>query len=204
MKKISTVFFGTHDFAATILEGLIDNPLFDIKLVITQPDRPVGRKKEMQAPPTKIVAEKYNIPIQQPTSLKTYNLKPKTYDLSIVVQYGLLIPPNILNIPKHGTLNTHTSLLPKYRGASPIQSALINGDKKTGVTIMLMDEGLDSGPIILQKETKILPNETYLELDKKLSKISLEALVESIPKYISGNLKPKEQDKSKATFCKND
>ena len=150
MKSIKTVFFGTHDFAVTILQGLIDSPLFDIELVITQPDKPVGRKKELTPPPVKLLAQKHNIKTDQPSSLKDYNLKPNTYNLGITAQYGLLIPEKILNAPIHGTLNTHTSLLPKYRGSSPIQSALIDGETETGVTIMKMDKGLDTGPIILQ------------------------------------------------------
>ncbi len=200
-KKISTVFFGTHDFAATILQGLIDSPLFDIQLVITQPDRPAGRKKELISPPTKILAEQHNIPVQQPERLKIEDLRLKTYDLAIVAQYGLLIPKSILDIPKYGTINVHTSLLPKYRGASPIQSALINGEEKTGVSIMLMDKGMDSGPILLQKEIYIAPDDTYLDLDKKLADVGLQALMETILGYIEGSLKPIPQDESQVTLC---
>ncbi|PLX26410.1 methionyl-tRNA formyltransferase, partial [Candidatus Parcubacteria bacterium] len=202
MQKIKTVFFGTHDFAVTILQGLLDNPLFDIELVITQPDRPVGRKQKLQKSPVKKIAEKNNLKIDQPVSLKTYQLANlPTCELFIVAQYGLLIPKNILEAPKHGTINVHTSLLPKYRGASPIQSALLNGDTETGVTIMLMDVGLDSGPILLQKNIDILPDETYLELDARLAAVGSEALSESIPEYISGELKPQTQDESKVTLC---
>ncbi len=203
VQKIKSVFFGTHDFAVTILQGLIDSPLFDIQLVITQPDKPVGRKKELVPPPVKLLAEKHGIKVEQPESLKTY--KPThldTYTLGVTAQYGLLIPENILNTPTHGTLNTHTSLLPKYRGASPIQSALINGETETGVTIMKMDKGLDTGPIILQKTLKIRPDDTYIDLDKRLAKISLLALLEAIPAYISGELQPIPQDNSQATTCR--
>jgi len=202
MDKIPIIFFGTHDFATTILQGLVNSPLFDIKLVITQPDRPAGRKKELVSPPTKIIAEKYQIPVQQPKSLQSSVFSLQSCGLAIVAQYGLLIPQNILNIPQHGTLNVHTSLLPKYRGASPIQSALINGEEKTGVTIIKMDEGLDSGPILLQKKINILPNETYLKLDKRLANVGLELLLEATPKYISGELQPTPQDDSQATICK--
>ncbi|HAT03951.1 MAG TPA: methionyl-tRNA formyltransferase [Candidatus Magasanikbacteria bacterium] len=196
------IFFGTHDFATTILQGLIDSPLFDIEIVITQPDRPVGRKQELQASPVKLLAEKNNLSIGQPSSLKTYNLKPKTYDLFIVAQYGLLIPPHILNAPQHGTINVHTSLLPKYRGASPIQSALLNGEHETGVTIMKMDIGLDTGPILLQKLLTIDPDDTYTDLDKKLAVLGLQGLEEAVPQYIEGKLNPVPQDDSKATTCK--
>jgi len=211
MKSIKTIFFGTHNFATTILQGLIDSPIFDIQLVITQPDKPVGRKKELTSPPVKILAEKHGIKVEQPDSLRDYNLQPTAYprrgmpcgyDLGVTAQYGLLIPENILNAQTHGTLNTHTSLLPKYRGASPIQSALINGETETGVTIMKMDKGLDTGPVILQKSLKVEPNDTYLDLDKKLAKIGLLALLEAVPAYVSGQLQPIPQDNSDATTCK--
>ncbi|MFH1947431.1 MAG: methionyl-tRNA formyltransferase [Candidatus Magasanikbacteria bacterium] len=204
LRKIKIIFFGTHNFATVILQGLIDSPLFDIQLVITQPDKPVGRKKELTPPPVKILAEKHGIKVEQPKSLKTFDFTDfKDFmDLGICAQYGLLIPENILNAPKHGTLNTHTSLLPKYRGASPIQSALINGETETGVTIMKMDKGLDTGPILLQKPIKIEPDDTYIDLDKRLAKIGLLALLEAIPNYISVELRPIPQDDSEATICK--
>lgn len=208
---ISTIFFGTHDFAVTILQGLIDSGLFDVQLVITQPDKPVGRKKELTPPPVKILAEKYGIKVEQPESLKNFKFSGYTdasgvqisnFKLSICAQYGLLIPEKILNAPKNGTLNIHTSLLPKYRGASPIQSALINGETETGVTIMKMDKGLDTGPILLQKSLKIEPEDTYLDLDKKLSKMGLLALLEAVPSYVLGELQPTGQNNDEVTFCK--
>lgn len=201
MLNLKTIFFGTHEFATTILQGLIDSPTIDVELVITQPDKPVGRKQELQPSPVKLLAQKHGIRIDQPESLKSYNLEPNTYDLAITAQYGLIIPENIINSPKHGTLNVHTSLLPKYRGASPIQSAIINGESETGVTIMQMDKGLDTGPIILQKSLNIAPNDTYLMLDKKLAKIGILALLEAIPGYVLGDLQPKAQDESESTTC---
>lgn len=201
MEKIKTIFFGTHEFAATILQGLIDSPFINVELVITQPDKPAGRKKELQKPPVKILAEKHNLPIDQPTSLKSSVLSFKPFDLGVVAQYGLLIPKEILEAPKHGLLNVHTSLLPRYRGASPIQSVLINGEAETGVTIMKLDEGLDTGPIILQKALKIAPDDTYPQLEKKLAQIGSEALLEAIPGYVSGESQPVPQDNSQATTC---
>ncbi|MDP2693012.1 MAG: methionyl-tRNA formyltransferase [bacterium] len=198
---IKIVFFGTHKFASIILQSLIDNPDIEVALAITQPDKPVGRKQELQKSPVKLLAEINNIPVEQPDTLKTYNLQPTTYNLAVVAQYGLLIPENIINAPKYGTLNVHTSLLPKYRGASPIQSALINGDTETGITIMKMDKGFDTGPILLQKSLKIDKNDTYLTLDKKLVQIGTQALTEAIPDYINGKLIPKPQDNSLATEC---
>jgi methionyl-tRNA formyltransferase len=201
--KIKTVFFGTHDFATTILQGLINSPLIDVELVVTQPDRPVGRKKEMQAPPVKILAEKYNIEVNQPEKLKNWDInKISNLDIGITAQYGLIIPKKVLDAPKKGILNVHTSLLPKYRGASPIQTSLINGDTETGVTIMQMDVGMDTGDLLLQKSIQIDPDDTYLDLDKKLAHIGSEALLETLPDYISGELQPISQDDSKATLCK--
>lgn len=202
--KIHIIFFGTHDFAAHILKGLLKSPLFSVDLVITQPDRPTGRKQELQKSPVKILAEKHNLKIDQPENLKNYGLLVTGYglQLGIVAQYGLLIPEDVLEAPKYGTLNVHTSLLPKYRGASPIQSALINGDSETGVTIMKMDKGLDTGPILLQKKLKIDKDDAYVELDKKLAKIGLKSLLQAVPDYTDGKLKPQPQDNSKATTCK--
>src|SRR3989339_517499 len=207
--KVSIIFFGTHTFAATILQGLIDSGLFDIRLVITQPDRPVGRKQEMQKSPVKLLAEKHSLQLDQPTTLRSYVLSPmsngvvhKTYDVGICAQYGLIIPERVLNLPKMGIINVHTSLLPRYRGASPIQTALMNGETQTGVTIMKMDAGLDTGPIILQKMLDIAPDDTYTTIDEKMAKIAILGLLEAIPQYISGALQPVPQDNSKATTTK--
>ncbi|MFH1286666.1 MAG: methionyl-tRNA formyltransferase [Candidatus Magasanikbacteria bacterium] len=201
-QQIKTFFFGTHDFAVTILQGLIDSPLIEVVLVITRPDKPVGRKKKLQKSPVKIFAEQHNLPIDQPASLKTHELDADDYQLGITAQYGALIPKHILETPKYGILNVHTSLLPKYRGASPIQSALMNGETETGVTIMKMDVGLDTGSILLQKSIEIAPDDTYLDLDRKLAEIGSETLLEAIPTYTSGKLEPADQDDSKATTCK--
>lgn len=202
MKKNPIIFFGTHNFAAAILEGLLKSSFVSVVLVVTQPDRPVGRKKEIQKSPVKILAEKHKIKLIQPEKLKNTHLKIPKVDLSVVAQYGLLIPEEIINAPKFGTINVHTSLLPKYRGASPIQSAILNGDTTTGVTIMKMDKGLDTGPVLMQKEMKINSDDTYEILDKKLSELGLEALLETLPLYITGKLQPKEQDNNAATICK--
>lgn len=196
-------FFGTHNFAATILEGIINNPLFDIQLVITQPDKPVGRKQKTQKSPVKLLAEKHGLQIAQPNSLKTCTLAQlHTCELGICAQYGLIFPPNILNAPKMGILNFHTSLLPKYRGASPIQSALLNGESKTGVTLMKMDAGLDTGPILWQKILKIEPNDNYTTIEEKLAKIAILGLTEALPDYVAGTLSTTPQDNARASICK--
>ncbi|MEK7189987.1 MAG: methionyl-tRNA formyltransferase, partial [Patescibacteria group bacterium] len=201
MKKISLIFFGTKDFAATILQGLLASSDFEIKLVITQPAKPVGRKQELREPPVKILAEKYGLKIEQPDTLKNFNL-PTSADLGVAVQYGLLIPKHILKTPKHGIINIHPSLLPKYRGASPIQSAILRGETQTGITIMKIDEGLDTGPIILQKTAQIEPNETYTTIAQKLAKIASSALTEAIQGYVSGQIQPQTQNDALATNCR--
>jgi methionyl-tRNA formyltransferase len=198
---ISLVYFGTHDFSATILETLIKSGLFDIKLVITQPDRPVGRKKEIQASSVKLIAQKYNLKIDQPETLKNYILE-TTADLNITCQYGLIIPKTILEAALRGSINVHTSLLPKYRGASPIQSALINGETETGVTIMLMDEKMDHGDILKQIKVPIAEHDTYETLSNKLLTLAPKLLIETINEYINGKIIPQIQKHEEATFCK--
>lgn len=198
--KLKTVFFGTHQFGQKILESLIGDPRIEVALVITQPDKPVGRKKVMTASPVKQFAESKGINVETPQSLKKYKL-PEQFDIGVTAQYGLLVPEHILNAPTHGVLNVHTSLLPKYRGASPIQSALMNGETKTGVTIMKMDKGLDTGDILMQKEVAIDPNDTYPELDAKLADVAANILIGTIAGYVDGSIIPKPQDDSLATHC---
>jgi methionyl-tRNA formyltransferase len=197
---INTVFFGTNTFAITILQALIDDPNINVALVITQPDKPVGRKKALTPPPIKVLAEAYGIPVAQPTSLKEYQID-TSFDIGVTAQYGLLVPKHILDAPAHGILNVHTSLLPKYRGASPIQSALIAGETETGVTIMKMDVGLDTGPILMQTSIQIDPNDTYPILDQKLAKLATGTLIEALNAYVTGTLIPISQDHSRATHC---
>ncbi len=156
----------------------------------------------MTPPQVKTLAAQHGIKISQPTTLQGLEIEDWRFDIGITAQYGLLIPEKILNAPTHGILNVHTSLLPKYRGASPIQSALINGETETGVTIMKMGVGLDTGPILLQCSLTIDPDDTYLELDKKLAPLGAKLLLEAIPKYVDGSLVPQEQDDSIATSCK--
>ncbi len=200
MKTHSVVFFGTHSFAARILQALIDAHSFTIQQVITQPDKPVGRSKTLTPPSVKVLAAKHNIPVKQPASLKSFTLE-NPPELSVVAQYGNLIPKHILDTPSHGTINVHTSLLPKYRGASPIQHALLNDDTVTGVTVMLMDEGLDTGPILTQQSTPIQPNQTYPELELQLAEIASDLLLETLPSYLEGDITPQPQNDALATHC---
>ncbi len=198
---ISVVYFGTYYFSAHVLESLINSGVFNIKMVITQPDRPVGRKKEVQASPVKLIAQKYNLKIDQPETLKNYSLS-EVADLNITCQYGLLIPKSVLETARRGSINVHTSLLPKYRGASPIQSVLINGEKETGVTIMLMDEKMDHGDILRQQKIIIDPQDTYETLNAKLLAIAPELLIISAKDYLANNIMPQVQIHEEATFCK--
>lgn len=202
MEKTKIVFFGTHEFAASILEGLIDFPFFDIVLVITQPDQPVGRKQVLTPPLTKVIAEKHKIPVAQPETLKNFEFPVTDFDVSIVIEYGRIIPERLLSVPTYKTLNIHPSLLPKYRGPTPIQAALLHGDTKTGVTIMQMDATMDTGPILLQKEVDVNPDDTFLTLREKLMPLALEALLEVLPLYIDESVKPKAQNNDAATYCK--
>jgi len=199
--KIPVIFFGTHEFAKSILVDLLESGLYTVELVVTQPDQPVGRKKIMTPPPVKIFAEKNTIPVLQPETLKNFIFQNKKSSLGIVAQYGKIIPKSVLDQFELGLINTHTSLLPKYRGASPIQSALMNGETETGVTLMLLDEGMDTGPILAQKSVQILPDETYLDLDKRLATGASELLLITVEKYIQGEIQPKVQEETNATSC---
>lgn len=197
------IFIGTPEFGTIILEKLIKsgNKPF---LVITAPDKPVGRKQLLTPPPVKIMAENYNIPVVQPDRIKNYaeEIKKMEPDLIILAAYGQIIPKEILDIPAYGCLNVHPSVLPKYRGASPIQYAILNGDEKTGVTIMRMVEKLDAGPIILQKEINISPKEAFKILHDKLAEIGAEMLIHILPKLSTGEVAFQPQDDTQATFTK--
>lgn len=187
---------GTPDFAVPCLEALIENK-YDVCGVFSQPDKPVGRKQILTAPPVKQTAQLNGIPVYQPASLKNEDaldiiasLKP---DLIVVVAYGKILPLEILNCCKYGCINVHASLLPKYRGAAPIQWSVINGDKKTGVTVMQMNEGLDTGDMLLVRETEIGENETSAELFERLSIIGAQALIDTIKLMEADNLSPEKQ-----------
>ena len=190
MEKLKTIFFGTEKFAETVLDGLLNSNIIDVVLVITQPDKKIGRKQVIEECPVKVLAKKYNIPVEQPVSLKNYQVPVADYDLNIVAQYGLIIPQNILDLPKYKSINVHGSLLPKYRGASPIQSAILNGETETGNTIMMMDAGMDTGPVLTQEAVAIDPDDTYPQLADKMAEKAIILLLNTIPKYVSGEIKP--------------
>lgn len=194
---------GTPEFGAIILDKLIKGS-FKPVLVVTAPDKPVGRKQILTPSPVKIIARKNNIPVEQPEIIKNWKLKIGNLnpDLGIVAAYGQIIPKDILDIPKYGFLNVHPSLLPKYRGPSPIQYAILKGEKITGVTIMLMDEKMDHGPILAQRGLEIEEKETGETLHNKLANLGASLLMESIPRWTRKMIKPKPQDEKKATYTK--
>lgn len=201
--NLKIIFLGTPEFGAIILDGLV-NSGYKPALVVTETDKPVGRKQIITPPLVKVAALRYNLKIVQPDKIlnlksEILNLKP---DLGVVAAYGQIIPKEILDIPKYGFLNVHPSLLPKYRGPSPIQYAILNGEEKTGVTIMQIAEKVDSGPIVAQEEITIEKEYTYETLHNKLAVLGVKLLVDNIYKYINKEIKPMAQDDSKATYTK--
>ncbi len=202
MSKTKTVFFGTQDFAATILQGLLESDVISVEMVFTQPDRKTGRKQTVEESPVKKLAKKYNLKIEQPETLKNYSSPLTSYSLGVVAQYGLIIPKKIIDSFPKGMINVHGSLLPKYRGASPIQAALTNGEKETGVTIMVMDEKMDHGPILSQKELKIDADDTFTTLAAKMAVEGSALLLNTLPQWLNGELKAQTQDESQVTLTK--
>lgn len=197
------IFMGTSVFADKILASLLESGL-NIVSVFTKSDKKSGRDHKIKESSVKTTAKEKNIPIFQPEKLSleiAEEIKKQKPDLIIVAAYGKIIPRNIFSIPRFGTLNIHPSLLPKFRGPSPIQNTLLCGETKTGTTLMLIDEGMDTGDIIKQSKTNILPKETYLELSDRLAKLSTNLLLETLPLWIDGQIKPERQQDSQATLC---
>lgn len=195
---------GTPEFAERILSALIHEK-YNITSVYTQPDKKVGRKQISEKSPVRIAAEKNNIAVFTPGRLDASvvsEIKKQKPDIIIVTAYGRILPKAILELPIFGALNVHASLLPKYRGASPIQNAILNGETETGSTIMLMDEGIDTGNILSQCPVQIEKDETSFELSKKLAKISADLLLETLPLWIEKKITPQKQDDSRASLCR--
>src|SRR3989338_1672588 len=234
--QFKIAFFGTSDFAVPILKALFKNG-YNITAVVTTPNEPIGRKQTLTPPPIKLVAQELGLTVLQPPSLKIDKFK--TYleiknleleiDLGIVASYGKIIPSQYLEMPRYGFLNIHPSLLPKYRGPSPIQTTIMKGDKKTGVTIIKLDEKVDHGPVLARREFSILPTPRAVckafgdawpkqllrlqrpgnfqfsnqkELERELAKLGAELLIEILPQYIIGKIEAKPQEHEKATFTK--
>ena len=200
------VFWGTPEFATPSLEALFKNG-HNVVSVVTNPDEPAGRKNVLTSPPVKVWAEKNNIPVLQPDNLKSdfqREIRLPRADIYIVAAYGKLIPKEILENPKYGALNIHPSLLPRWRGPSPIQYTILYGDKEAGVTIMKMDERMDHGPAIAASSFQLPASSkpTYKEVHDKLAKLGAELLVKILPKWLAGEIKPEAQDDAKTTYSK--
>jgi len=198
------VFMGSPDFAIPFLEALVKN--YQVVGVVTQPDRPVGRGRKLLSPPVKSLALEQNIPTIQPESLKKdmtakRQLESWKPDLLVVVAFGQILEKDVLDLPVHGCLNVHASLLPRWRGVSPIQAAILNGDKVTGVTIMKMDEGIDTGDIVCQRKVQIDDDDTGESLFTKLATLGSDLLMEILPDYVHGNLIPQPQGPSQTPYA---
>lgn len=198
------VFMGTPDFALTALKALYEDG-HEISLVVTQPDKPKGRGHKLTPPEIKVFAEERNIPVYQPVSAKTdeafERLKAENADLFVVAAYGQILPQRILDLPKHGSINIHASILPKYRGAAPIQWCIINGETETGVTTMMMDAGLDTGDMLVKEYVEILNTDTAEILHDKLALKGVCAIRETIKKIENGNLVREKQDDSLSSYA---
>ncbi len=202
---IRTVFMGTPMFAVPSLEALIEHPLFDVVGVVTQPDRPAGRKNELTPPPIKLLARANAIPVLQPEKLRAKesveSLREWQPELIVVAAFGQILPKSVLDMPKHACINVHGSLLPRWRGAAPIHAAIRAGDFETGITIMLMDEGLDTGAMLSKRAVHIDLNDTTASLHDTLSQIGAELLIDTLPDYINGEITPEVQDETWVTYA---
>lgn len=201
---MNVVFMGTPDFAVPTLQRLLDDH-HRVLAVYTQPDKPVGRGYQLREPPVKVLAKAHEIPVYQPKTLRdgaaAEEIGALSPDAVVVVAYGKILPREILDIPKYGCINLHASLLPKYRGAGPIQWSVIRGEQVTGVTSMYMGEGLDTGDIILQQETPIGPEETASELHDRLSVMGAQCISETLCLLELGKARRRPQDDSAATLA---
>jgi methionyl-tRNA formyltransferase len=197
------IFMGSPDFAIPTLRALAQNYL--LVGVVTQPDRASGRGRTLTPSPIKRVAQEMGLPIIQPERLRQpeaiAQLQEWKPDLIVVAAFGQILRSAVLNLPHYGCVNVHASLLPRWRGAAPIQAALLNGDTQTGITIMQMDAGMDTGPILSQSVLSILPGENAGKLNERLSTLGAELLIDTLPSYLNGNLRPQPQDDSGVTYA---
>ncbi|WP_455217572.1 methionyl-tRNA formyltransferase [Kaarinaea lacus] len=203
-QALKILFAGTPEFAAITLRALLDTE-HEVVAVYTQPDRPAGRGRKLTASPVKTLAQEQGIPVQQPVSLKDpvaqQELAAYQADLMVVVAYGLILPKAVLETPRLGCINIHASLLPRWRGAAPIQRAILAGDTQTGITIMQMDAGLDTGDMLHIVISPIEPGETAAMLHDKLAVLGAQALLDTLPGLAEGTIHPRPQDDSQATYA---
>lgn len=198
------VFFGTPRFGIPVLEALVAH--HEVVGVVTQPDRVSGRGRRRHAPPVKRVAQEYDLQVLQPANLRrdeetVQALREMHADVFVIAAYGQILRPEVLEIPPHGCIGVHASLLPKYRGAAPVAAAILHGEEETGVTLMLTDEGMDTGPIIAQRSIPIAPDDTRETLSKKLANLGAELLIETLPAWLAGEIEPRPQDDDEATMA---
>ncbi|MCB0330086.1 MAG: methionyl-tRNA formyltransferase [Bdellovibrionales bacterium] len=206
---ISVLYFGTPDFAVPALRALVESEDYSVEAVITQPDKPAGRGKKLSPSPVKKYALSQSIPVLQPAKLKKEWAETKeallkispSFDVGIVCAFGQILKSECLQFPKHGCINIHASLLPRWRGAAPIQRAIMSGDTKTGISLMQMDEGLDTGPWYVQEELKITPSTTTMELHDSLAELGGQMLVKHLKEILLGNLPQHTQDEYRVTYA---
>lgn len=203
--KPKVVFMGTPDFAVPSLQALIDSPAADVVGVVTQPDRPAGRGNKLKPPPVKVAAEAAGIPVYQPKSLRkkasAQPLEDWAPDLIVVTAFGQILRPHVLELPRLGCVNVHASLLPRWRGAAPIQAAILSGDAQTGVTLMQMDVGLDTGDMLFVEGFDLDPAETASTLHDKLAQMGYDMLLKHLPSLLAGDIDPQQQDDALATYA---
>ncbi len=203
---MKTVFLGTPQFAVPTLQALIDSSCFNVTAVFTQPDRRAGRGKKFRSPPVKILAEEKGIEVFQPERIRGNSqaleiMRRLNPDVAVVVAYGQILPEEFFSVPRLGTVNVHASVLPSYRGASPIVRAVLNGDESTGVTIMKIDQGMDTGDILSIREIPVHPDDTAGEMEDILSGEGAKLLVDTLVSYSRGEIIPVEQDHDKASYA---
>ena len=203
--QLRIVFAGTPEFAATVLDFLLLNTPHEVTAVYTQPDRPAGRGRKLASGPVKLLAQRHNIPAHQPARLTAdtvgATLEALQPELIVVVAYGLIVPKSILEVPKYGCINVHASLLPRWRGAAPIQRAIMAGDVETGVSIMQMNEGLDTGDVLRVVKTAICQHDTAQTLDGRLARLGAQAIGQTLEDLRIGALRPTPQDDALATYA---
>lgn len=211
---IRVLFMGTPDFAVPALRALVEHAApgrvwangLDVIGVVTRPDKPAGRGRQVVYSPVKQYALEHDIPVHQPGPLRRPEaqalLRSLAPDVIVVAAFGQILPPEVLQLPRHGCLNVHASLLPRHRGAAPINAAILAGDAETGVTIMLMDEGLDTGPMLAKRATSIGPEETAGELFDRLAELGGETLIETLPLWLAGGITAEPQDDALATLTR--
>ena len=205
MSRLRIVFMGTPELACASLNALLECDQFEIAGVVTQPDRPKGRDLKLTPPPVKELALRKGLAVLQPERSRAEgfleSLRQLEPQLIAVAAFGQILPKSILDLPPHGCLNVHTSLLPRYRGAAPIQWAILNDDKETGVTIMRMDVGMDTGPIVSQQATAISPEDDAQTLHDRLAALGAELLVKTIPDYVTGRIQPRTQPETGVVYA---